>query len=68
MVQTGPNPVQLSDGNYLFLYNSARYIKNILEYNVGYVILDKNDPKKVIQRSDDPILNAKQNCVNYNST
>lgn len=37
----------------------------MLEYNVGYLILDKNDPKKVIQRSDEPLLNAKENCAHY---
>jgi predicted GH43/DUF377 family glycosyl hydrolase len=63
LVESGPEPLQLSDGNYLFLYNSARRV-NIpnpkpnwnIEYNLGYVILDKNDPSKILYRSEAPIF------------
>jgi len=27
-----------------------------LQYNAGFVILDKQDPTRIIQRSDEPIL------------
>jgi len=52
----------LSDGNYLFLYNSARsgYTSPKpgydLQYNVGWAILDGKDPTKIIARCDEPIL------------
>ena len=54
--------MKLSDGNYLFIYNSARRgfpskrPGYELQYNVGYVILDGKDPSKVLQRSEQPIL------------
>jgi len=62
LVEAGPMPLPLSDGNYLFLYNSARTGVPSpkpnwdVQYNVGFVILDKNDPSKILQRSDTPIL------------
>eukprot|EP01103_Thecamoeba_quadrilineata_P010783 TRINITY_DN2421_c0_g1_i2.p1 TRINITY_DN2421_c0_g1~~TRINITY_DN2421_c0_g1_i2.p1 ORF type:complete len:334 (-),score=42.42 TRINITY_DN2421_c0_g1_i2:204-1103(-) len=63
LVESGPPPLPLSDGNYIFLYNSARQV-NItnpkpgwnLQYNLGYAILDGKDPTKVLARSDNPIL------------
>ncbi|CAF3307751.1 unnamed protein product [Rotaria socialis] len=65
LVEPGPEPRRLSDGNYLFLYNSARRLPlptNHLkpnwdrEYNLGWVIMDGNDPTKILARSDEPIL------------
>ncbi|CAF0766928.1 unnamed protein product [Didymodactylos carnosus] len=63
LVEAGPEPLRLSDGNYLFLYNSARQttIPNPkpgwrLEYNLGWVILDGNDPLNVLARSEEPIF------------
>jgi len=62
LVEAGPMPMRLSDGNYLFLYNSARsgYPSNKpnwnLQYNVGWVILDGNDPSKILQRAEQPLL------------
>eukprot|EP01087_Luapelamoeba_hula_P015767 TRINITY_DN4750_c0_g2_i1.p1 TRINITY_DN4750_c0_g2~~TRINITY_DN4750_c0_g2_i1.p1 ORF type:complete len:363 (-),score=57.39 TRINITY_DN4750_c0_g2_i1:265-1353(-) len=59
LVESGPPPLQLSDGNYLFLYNSARKYPsspNGLEYNIGWAILDGKDPRKVLARSSEPIL------------
>lgn len=55
-------PLELSDGNFLFLYNSAR--KGYpspkpnwdIQYNIGWVILDKKDPTIILQRSSQPIL------------
>jgi predicted GH43/DUF377 family glycosyl hydrolase len=52
LVEAGPMPLQLSDGNYLFLYNSARHGYPSkkpnwdVQYNVGYLILDENVKKK----------------------
>jgi len=62
LVEAGPMPLRLSDGNYLFLYNSARggYPSSKpnwnLQYNLGFCILDKDNPLKILQRSDNPIL------------
>ncbi len=63
LVESGPEPIRLSNGNYLFLYNSARKtdIKNPkpnwnLEYNLGWAILDGKDPTKVLYRAEKPIL------------
>jgi len=62
LVEAGPMPLPLSDGNYLFIYNSARKgfpsIKPNFDfqYNVGFAILDKDDPTKVLQRSEFPII------------
>ncbi|UJR23910.1 hypothetical protein I4U23_026882 [Adineta vaga] len=65
LVEPGPEPQRLSDGNYLFLYNSARRLplpNNHLkpnwdrEYNLGWVIMDGKDPTNILARSDQPIL------------
>ena len=63
MVESGPPPLKLEDGNYLFIYNSARtgypcptkpnYDK---QYNIGYLILHKDDPTRILQRSQQPLL------------
>lgn len=61
-MESGPAPLPLSDGNYFFIYNSARAgfpsprPGYDLQYNAGFVIIDKNDPTKIIQRSEVPIL------------
>jgi len=49
LVESGPLPMLLSDGNYLFIYNSAN---ESTAYHVGYVILDGKDPTRIIQRAD----------------
>jgi len=62
LVESGPMPLPLSDGNYLFIYNSARdgYPSKkpgwSLQYNVGWLILDKTDPTKIIERSEVPLF------------
>eukprot|EP01028_Stygiella_incarcerata_P005343 TRINITY_DN22606_c0_g1_i1.p1 TRINITY_DN22606_c0_g1~~TRINITY_DN22606_c0_g1_i1.p1 ORF type:complete len:366 (+),score=78.61 TRINITY_DN22606_c0_g1_i1:49-1146(+) len=63
LVEAGPPPILLSDGNYLFLYNSAREGSYPnpkpgwnLEYNVGFAILDGKDPQNVLYRSEEPIF------------
>jgi predicted GH43/DUF377 family glycosyl hydrolase len=62
LVESGPAPFVLQDGNYFFIYNSAQeghpcpkegYAR---QYNVGWVVLDKNDPEVILQRSEVPIL------------
>ncbi|CAF1266915.1 unnamed protein product [Didymodactylos carnosus] len=63
LVEPGPEPRKISDGNYLFLYNSGRQVSTPnskpnwhREYNVGWAIMDKNDPMNILARSDEPIL------------
>jgi predicted GH43/DUF377 family glycosyl hydrolase len=67
LVESGPPPLQLSDGNFIFLYNSAR-VSSIpnpkpgwdLQYNVGYVIVNTSlaasHVPQVVERSDVPIF------------
>jgi len=60
LVESGPPPLKLDDGNYLFFYNSARagFEKEPqkpdydLQYNVGWLILDGTDPSIILQRSE----------------
>ncbi|CAF1348749.1 unnamed protein product [Rotaria magnacalcarata] len=63
LVEAGPEPLKLSDNNYLFLYNSARRtnVSNpkpgwSLEYNLGWAILNGDNPTEVLARSDRPIF------------
>lgn len=55
LVESGPPPLKLSNGNYLFFYNSAEKgwpDDSNTAYHVGWVILDGRDPTKIITRSD----------------
>jgi predicted GH43/DUF377 family glycosyl hydrolase len=62
MVEGGPPPLRLSDGNFLYIYNSARCCYKSpkpgydLQYNVGWLILDGKNPLKILQRSEEPLL------------
>lgn len=59
LVESGPPPLLLSSGDYLFFYNSAMIgwpNEPNTFYNVGYLILSGRDPTKIIQRSDTPLL------------
>lgn len=62
LVEAGPSPLPLSDGNLLFLYNSARdgYPSAkpgwSLQYNVGFLILNGSNPMQIFQRSEQPIF------------
>ena len=65
LVEPGPEPRRMSDGNYLFLYNSGKRLplpSNHFkpnwdrEYNLGWVIMDGNDSAKILARSAEPIL------------
>lgn len=78
LVEAGPEPLKLSDNNYLFLYNSARHstIPNpkpnwSLQYNLGWAILSGDDPTKVLARSEQPILSPEldwERCDNQATT
>lgn len=62
LVESGPPPLRLADGNYFFFYNSAQLgwpDDPNTSYNVGWVILDGKDPSVIIQRSAEPLLSPK---------
>lgn len=59
LVESGPPPLLLSTGDYLFFYNSASAgwpDADNSAYNPGWVILDGTDPTVIKQRSEVPIL------------
>jgi predicted GH43/DUF377 family glycosyl hydrolase len=64
LVESGPPPMKLSDGTYLFLYNSAQVANEpspkagwTLQYNLGYAILNASaQGVKVLERSSLPIM------------
>jgi len=62
LVESGPSPLRLSTGDYLFIYNSARKgypsVKPgwDLQYNLGFAILSGSNPLNVIQRSIVPLM------------
>eukprot|EP00009_Paramoeba_aestuarina_P011562 CAMPEP_0201524132 /NCGR_PEP_ID=MMETSP0161_2-20130828/21133_1 /ASSEMBLY_ACC=CAM_ASM_000251 /TAXON_ID=180227 /ORGANISM="Neoparamoeba aestuarina, Strain SoJaBio B1-5/56/2" /LENGTH=259 /DNA_ID=CAMNT_0047923415 /DNA_START=355 /DNA_END=1134 /DNA_ORIENTATION=+ len=61
LVESGPMPLPLSDGNFLFIYNSARdgYPSAkpgySLQYNPGWVVLDGSLPTQIVERCDEPL-------------
>jgi predicted GH43/DUF377 family glycosyl hydrolase len=62
LVESGPPPMRLSTGDYLFFYNSAELgwpTNTSTAYHVGYVILSGEDPSVVLQRSETPLLGPK---------
>jgi predicted GH43/DUF377 family glycosyl hydrolase len=52
VVEPGPPPVMTQEG-ILLIYNGA---DDKLVYRVGWALFDKNDPRKVLARSDEPIF------------
>jgi len=53
LVESGPPPLKLSTGDYIFFYNSA---DKDITYHPAWVILDKDDPSKILQRASVPLL------------
>ena len=51
-VETGPPPLEIKDG-WLVLYHG---IGRDMVYRLGYLILDKNDPRRIIRRSKEPVF------------
>ena len=56
VVEPGPPPIMTSDG-ILLIYNGA---DERTVYATGWVLFDKNDPTKVMARSDQPIFTVEQ--------
>lgn len=56
-LEAGTHPVQLSTGDWLHFYAAATpgWVPNG-NYTAGYIILDKDDPSKIIQRSHEHIM------------
>jgi predicted GH43/DUF377 family glycosyl hydrolase len=52
VAEPGPPPVITSDG-ILLIYNGA---DDQLVYRTGWLLLDKNNPAKIVQRSDHPLF------------
>jgi predicted GH43/DUF377 family glycosyl hydrolase len=53
LVEAGPPPMILSDGNYIFFHNSANQTH---AYHPGFVILNGANPTQILQRSSNAIL------------
>jgi predicted GH43/DUF377 family glycosyl hydrolase len=59
LVESGPPPIQLSNGDYLFIYNSATIgwpDDPDSAYHPGWVILDSENPLHILQRSEQPLM------------
>ncbi|HET7841845.1 MAG TPA: glycoside hydrolase family 130 protein [Terriglobia bacterium] len=56
VVEPGPPPIIRPDGIFL-IYNGA---DDNLVYRTGWVLFDKNDPARVLARSDQPIFEPEQ--------
>jgi len=63
LIEPAGEPLLLSNGDYLFIYNAANKtnLRNPkpnwnLQYHIGYVILDGKNPLIIKQRSNVPIL------------
>ena len=66
-VESGPQPVRLRDGNFLMLYNGYAAmqdqdqvlqlpLKKSKQYEIGWLILDGDDPATILQRCSTPII------------
>ncbi len=60
LVEIGPCPIITKKGIFM-IYNSA----NWEEYNAGYAMFSKNNPEKLIARTNKPRLSATQSWENY---
>lgn len=51
-VEMGPTPIEVDEG-FLVLYHG---IDETITYRLGFLLLDKNDPTKILYRHDKPIF------------
>ena len=58
----GPTPIKTEDG-WLILYHAMDH-KNPDRYRLGAIILDLNDPTKILYRSKNPILEPEEDYEN----
>ncbi|KAN0009424.1 hypothetical protein ACTFIU_006714 [Dictyostelium citrinum] len=72
LVESGPEPLQLSDGNWLYLYNSGQQVTTPnqkpnwdVQYNLGFVILNGTDQQlnsnSILYRSPTPLFSPTLN-------
>ena len=54
LVEAGPLPMLLSDGNYVFFHNSNHV--SPYGYHPEFVILNGTDPTQILQRATSPLL------------
>ncbi|CAM9147387.1 unnamed protein product, partial [Ectocarpus fasciculatus] len=62
LVESGPPPLPLSNGDYLFFYNSAELgwpDDPATAYHPGWVILSGSDPTQIVARSEEPLMGPK---------
>lgn len=55
-VETGPPPI-LTNKGWLLLYHG---IDEAFRYQLGFAMLDRKDPRKILYRSDEPIFGPKE--------
>jgi predicted GH43/DUF377 family glycosyl hydrolase len=63
LVESGPPPLRLSTGDYLFFYNSASDGWPDAPgsgYHAGWAVLDRADPARVRQRAAEPLLGPRR--------
>jgi predicted GH43/DUF377 family glycosyl hydrolase len=55
-IEAGPPPV-LTEKGWLLLYHG---IDEAFRYQIGFLMLDKNNPRKILYRSDEPIFGPQE--------
>jgi len=55
-VETGPIPIKTSKGWLVFYHG----INDAIQYHLGIILLDLNDPRKILYRSEQPIFGPKE--------
>lgn len=55
-IETGPPPI-LTEKGWLLFYHG---IDEAFRYQLGFVLLDKNDPRKILYRSEEPIFGPRE--------
>jgi predicted GH43/DUF377 family glycosyl hydrolase len=55
-VETGPPPIKTEKG-WLLMYHG---VNDAIQYHLGIVLLDLNDPTKILYRSDEPIFGPRE--------
>lgn len=62
LVEAGPAPLQLSNGDWFFIYNGAQPLDGVpngVFYAPGWVVLNGSNPLDVLARSETPLLMPK---------
>lgn len=55
-IETGPPPI-LTENGWLLFYHG---IDEAFRYQLGFVLLDKNNPRKILYRSEEPIFGPRE--------